>query len=101
MIQGTKLRDALKAQVRDLESDLRERFKTDANYKAQLSADWKAAYDAGRIAEALEPWVEVQFTQSAVAWVLACVFVRFCEDNGLLDAPLIAGTNSGGHSADQ
>jgi hypothetical protein len=101
MIKAADLRDALKAQVRDLEVDLRERFKINNDYNAQLSADWKAAYDAGRIAEALEPWVEVQFTQSAVAWVLASVFVRFCEDNGLLDEPLIVGTNSGGQSAEQ
>jgi hypothetical protein len=101
MIQGTKLRDALKGQVRDLEDDLRERFRTHAEYKAQLSADWKAAHDAGRTAEALVTWVEGQFTQSAVAWVLACVFVRFCEDNGLLDAPLIAGADRHGLSVDQ
>lgn len=101
MIQGTKLRDALKAQVRDLEVDLRARFSADEEYRSRLSADWKTAYDAGRIAEALEPWVEVQFTQSAVAWVLACVFVRFCEDNRLLDEPLIVGTNSTGQSAQQ
>lgn len=101
MIQGTKLRDALKAQVRALEAGLRDRFKTHAEYKAQLTADWKAAHDAGRTAEALETWAEGQYTQSAVAWVLACVFVRFCEDNGLLDAPLIAGTDSRGQSAEQ
>ncbi len=101
MIQGTKLRDALKAQERALEADLRDRFKTNAEYKAQLSADWKAAHEAGRTAEALETWAEGQYTQSAVAWVLACVFVRFCEDNGLLDAPLIAGTDSRGQSAEQ
>jgi hypothetical protein len=47
----------------------------------------------------VETWSEAQFTQSAVAWVLACVFVRFCEDNALLDAPLIAGTDARGQSA--
>ena len=26
-------------------------------------------------------------TQAAAAWVLACVFVRFIEDNGLIDTP--------------
>jgi hypothetical protein len=29
--------------------------------------------------------------QVAVAWILATVFVRFCEDNGLLERPFIAG----------
>jgi hypothetical protein len=30
-------------------------------------------------------------TQSAAAWILATVFVRFCEDNELVDAPFLAG----------
>lgn len=99
MINRTKLLADLKLQVRDLEGDLRERFGTVLEYNQRLTADWQAARDAGRTAEALESWVEAQFTQSAVAWVLACVFVRFCEDNDLLEAPLIAGTDSHGRSA--
>ncbi len=99
MINRTKLLSDLKVQVRDLESDLRGRFATHAEYKTRLMADWQAARDAGRTSEAVETWSEAQFTQSAVAWVLACVFVRFCEDNDLLDAPLIAGTDARGQSA--
>jgi len=99
MINRTKLLADLKVQVRDLERDLRGRFATHADYRERLTADWQAARDAGRTAEAVETWSEAQFTQSAVAWVLACVFVRFCEDNALLDAPLIAGTDDRGQSA--
>lgn len=99
MINRIKLLSDLKLQVRDLEGDLRGRFASHPGYKNRLTADWQAARDAGRTAEALETWVESQFTQSAVAWVLACVFIRFCEDNDLLDAPLIAGTDSRGQSA--
>lgn len=99
MINRTKLLADLKVQVRDLESDLRGRFATHAEYRERLTTDWQAARDAGRTAEALETWSEAQFTQSAVAWILACVFVRFCEDNALLDAPLIAGTDARGQSA--
>ena len=99
MINRTKLLADLKVQVRDLESDLRDRFSTHAEYKSRLTADWQAARDAGRTSEAVETWSEAQFTQSAVAWVLACVFVRFCEDNDLLDAPLIASTDARGQSA--
>jgi hypothetical protein len=99
MINRPKLLADLKVQVRDLESDLRSRFATHAEYKSRLTADWEAARDAGRTSEALETWAEAQFTQSAVAWVLACVFVRFCEDNDLLDAPLIAGTDARGQTA--
>lgn len=99
MIHRTKLLADLKIQVRDLESDLRDRFASHADYRERLTADWQTARDAGRTAEALATWSEAQFTQSAVAWVLACVFVRFCEDNDLLDAPLIAGTDARGQSA--
>lgn len=99
MINRTKLLAELKLQVRDLEGDLRERFGSILEYKERLTADWQAARDAGRTSEAMETWSEAQFTQSAVAWVLACVFVRFCEDNDLLDAPMIAGTDARGQSA--
>lgn len=99
MINRTKLLADLKIQVRNLENDLRGRFAAHAEYKSRLTADWEAARDAGRTSEALETWCEAQFTQSAVTWVLACVFVRFCEDNDLLDALLIAGTDARGQTA--
>lgn len=31
------------------------------------------------------------WTQVAVAWILGCVFVRFLEDNGLVDPPRLSG----------
>ncbi|HYQ92234.1 MAG TPA: hypothetical protein VES89_09235 [Candidatus Competibacteraceae bacterium] len=71
----------LKPLVRTLEADLRARFESHTDYYERLAADWQTAQKAGRTAEALETWAEGQFTQSAVAWILACVFVRFCEDN--------------------
>jgi len=36
-------------------------------------------------------WRADEVTQAAAAWVLTCVFVRFLEDNALLDAPVLAG----------
>jgi hypothetical protein len=99
MIQRGKLLEKLKPLVRDLEADLRQRFGGHPDYRARLTADWEAAREAGRTAEALDIWAEAQFTQSAVAWVLAAVFIRFAEDNGLLDAPLIAGADAHGHTA--
>lgn len=99
MLDRLKLLADLKPLVRALEADLRDGFKKTGDYRQRLQADWEAARAAGRTAEALEIWAEAQFTQSAVAWILACLFVRFCEDNGLLDAPLIAGTDELGPSA--
>jgi hypothetical protein len=99
MINRTKLLADLKVQVRDLETDLRARFANNIEYRSRLTADWQAARDARRTSEDVAIWAEAQFTQSAIAWVLACVFVRFCEDNGLLDTPLLVGTDARGQSA--
>ena len=45
----------------------------------------------GRTAQAYEVWREDYLDQVAVAWVLACVFVRFMEDNHLIDECWLAG----------
>lgn len=100
MINRTKLLADLKVQVKDLEADLRQRFATNnSDYRTRLTTDWQAARDAGRTSEDVAIWAEAQFTQSAIAWVLACVFVRFCEDNAMLDTPLLVGTDARGQSA--
>ncbi|MBA4159773.1 MAG: BREX-2 system adenine-specific DNA-methyltransferase PglX, partial [Gemmatimonadetes bacterium] len=52
-----------------------------------------------RIGDAFEVWREEQLTQAAVHWVLACVFVRFIEDNGLIEEPLLAGPGARGQRA--
>ena len=39
----------------------------------------------------LQEWRDGEITQAAVAWVLGCVFVRFLEDNALIDQALISG----------
>lgn len=41
-------------------------------------------------AESYDSWRDDHLTQVAVAWILDCVFVRFLEDNGLVD-PFEAG----------
>ena len=47
-----------------------------------LEGDLRAKFDS-------EPAEAV--TESAVAWLLATVFIRFCEDNRLIEAPFLAG----------
>ena len=42
-------------------------------------------------AQAFEEWRDDYLDQVAVAWVLACVFVRFMEDNDLIDECWLAG----------
>ncbi len=91
MIDKTRLLADLKPLVVDLEDDLRERLATDAPSDAKVRAAYAAARAANRTAAAFETFRDDHVTQVAVAWVLACVFVRFVEDNQLVDAPWLSG----------
>ncbi|WP_329259570.1 BREX-2 system adenine-specific DNA-methyltransferase PglX [Actinoallomurus sp. NBC_01490] len=92
MIDRAALLGDLKAQVRLLEDDLRERAgDAEGEFDAGLRAEWRDARSAERIAATYETWLEDRVTQSAVAWVLGTVFLRFCEDNELIDLPYLAG----------
>lgn len=91
MIDRTALLADLQQLVGDLEDDLRNRCIDVPDVDAVGRAQWLRAESAGRTAQSYETWREAWITQAAVAWVLACVFVRFCEDNGLVDDPLLSG----------
>jgi hypothetical protein len=56
-----------------------------------LRAEYERATKAERTAQNYEDWRSDAITQAAAAWVLSCVFVRFLEDNRLIDPPKIAG----------
>jgi hypothetical protein len=88
----------LQKQVGALEADLRAQVEALPELGASLRAEHAEATKAGRIAESWSGWLGAQTTQAAVAWVLACVFVRFCEDNDLTDRRWLAG--SGGANGD-
>jgi len=81
----------LKGQVKALEADLRLYGVKDDTTAAELKREWQAARKAERTAATYEMWREDRVTQVAVAWVLGTVFVRFCEDNDLIEYPMIAG----------
>nr|WP_202423327.1 BREX-2 system adenine-specific DNA-methyltransferase PglX [Nocardiopsis alba] len=93
----------LQKQVSFFEDDLRERGQDPTaikgvgpsgepeSFDAYLRREYQKARDAERTAIAEGEWREDQITQAAVAWVLSTVFVRFCEDNGLLEQPFLAG----------
>ncbi|MFJ7097188.1 BREX-2 system adenine-specific DNA-methyltransferase PglX [Streptomyces mirabilis] len=87
----TELLKDLRKQVKTLEDDLRERSEAVAEYKAKLEAEYTHAREAKRTAATYGAWRDERITQVAAAWVLACVFVRFCEDNRLIPAPFLAG----------
>ncbi len=92
MIDARKLLSDLQAQQKKLETDLREQIASLPELKSRLQADYKAAFDAGRTADTFSTWRDNEVTQAAVAWLLSCTFVRFCEDNALIAAPLLAGS---------
>ena len=56
-----------------------------------LQREYQAAREAGRTGESFEMWREGMLTQAAAAWLLGCVFVRFLEDNGLVEEALLSG----------
>lgn len=91
MINARQLLTDLQAQQKKLENDLRQQTEALPELKQRLEAEYKDARDAGRTADTYGTWRDHQVTQSAVAWVLACTFVRFAEDTGLLPTPRLSG----------
>ncbi|GAA3473661.1 BREX-2 system adenine-specific DNA-methyltransferase PglX [Nonomuraea roseola] len=94
MIDRLALVRDLKLQVRELEEDLHARAA--GEFDETLRGEWQSARDVSRTAVPYETglknsWLDDRVTQAAVAWVLGTVFVRFCEDNGLLEHPYLAG----------
>ena len=91
MIDRKALLADLRRQSKRLEADLAERAGSVPEMAADLEAEYRAAREAARTIDTFHIWCTGVATQAAVAWLLGCVFVRFAEDNGLVDAPLIAG----------
>ncbi|WP_175412583.1 BREX-2 system adenine-specific DNA-methyltransferase PglX [Streptomyces sp. TRM64462] len=81
----------VRKQVRALEADLRQRSEDVDRYRGGLRAMYERARASGRTAATYGAWRDEHITQGAVAWVMGTVFVRFCEDNTLIDRPFIAG----------
>ncbi|MFI7072013.1 BREX-2 system adenine-specific DNA-methyltransferase PglX [Micromonospora sediminicola] len=82
---------ALQAQVTTLTDDLRGRVAEDSELESSLRKEHAQATEARRTAGTFETWLDDVLDQAAVAWVLGCVFVRFCEDNELVEPLWIGG----------
>jgi hypothetical protein len=91
MVNIKTLLPDLKKQVGGLAEDLLARATENAEIDAGLRGAFKQIEKGGRTAQAYEVWLEDYLDQVAVAWVLACVFVRFMEDNHLIDECWLAG----------
>ena len=91
MIDSPALTSALQRVVLDLEDDLRARVEDNAELRGRWVIEHARALERGRTASSWVAWRDDRVTQAAVAWVLTTVFVRFCEDNGLVAPVWIAG----------
>ena len=88
---GTQLTKDLRAQVTELERDLLARAQEVPEFADALKTEYDAARAAERTGMGFTEWRAGRLTQAAVAWVLATVFVRYCEDNGLIGPAFLAG----------
>ena len=91
MIDTARLLADLTCLRADLEDDLRGRCADDPELDAFLQGEHRRATTRERTAETYESWREEHLTQVAVAWILGCGFVRFLEDNVLVDPPRLCG----------
>lgn len=93
MINRQALLADLQKFLQRIEADLLERSESTEvpEVPAVLHAEYEKAAKAERTAQNYEDWRTDTITQAAAAWVLSCVFVRFLEDNSLIDPPKIAG----------
>jgi hypothetical protein len=91
MIDRAALLARLKREVTALEDDMRVRVGEVEELADHLALEHEKAVVAGRTAMSLLEWQDGEITQAAVAWVLGCVFVRFLEDNRLVDQALLSG----------
>jgi len=92
VIDSKALLADLQERVKRLTDDLRERCQEPPALEVPLREEFAKAKERDRTAQPYEPWREDLLTQIAVAWVLACVFVRFLEDNELVGEPRLAGS---------
>ncbi|MEJ7636616.1 MAG: BREX-2 system adenine-specific DNA-methyltransferase PglX [Singulisphaera sp.] len=76
------------------------RSTADEEFDTGLREAHRIMKDGGRTAQGFEEWRDDYIDQVAVAWVLACVFVRFMEDNDLINERWIAGEGEHGKMAE-
>jgi hypothetical protein len=74
--------------------DMREVIDRDSGAKEKVEAEFQRASTAGRTGLSRSDWETGWLAQGGVAWVLGCVFIRFCEDNNLVEEPMLSGTGA-------
>ena len=100
MINAQLLLIDLTRLLKGVEDDLRQRIAEIGDLTTtSLRSEWQAARDADRTAETFGGWADQVITQAGVHWLLSCVFLRFIEDNQLVDRPWISGPPDSGRLA--
>ena len=102
-----QLLPALKRQLTKLEKNLRATVERDPSQnvepgpdaKTHLTALYEDAKTKQRTAATWSAWLDETVTQVAAAWLLGCVFLRFLEDNHLVETPWLAGAGDRGKLA--
>lgn len=85
MIDSKALLADLKRELSALEADLTERAEDASTpWGAELRDEYERAKNRDRTGLSWIDWRNGEVAQAAVAWIIATVFIRFCEDNGLL-----------------
>lgn len=91
MIDEPRLRDGLARLLTATENNIRRRCDEDPAVNQPLLDRYETARKAGRTGLTFNVWRDGEITQAGVAWLLACVFARFLEDNDLLNEVYLAG----------
>ncbi|WP_104090840.1 BREX-2 system adenine-specific DNA-methyltransferase PglX [Cryobacterium sp. N19] len=85
MIDSPALLADLKKQLKMLETDLRARaVEPGLPWADALKLEHARAIERERTALSWSEWSKGEISQAAVAWIIACTFIRFAEDNDLL-----------------
>lgn len=91
MIEAATLTTDARRLVLEVEDDLRAVLAKDPELLQSWRDDHTAALRGNRTSADFASWRDEHITQVAVSWVLTTVFVRFLEDNNLIDPRWFAG----------
>ena len=82
---------SLRNLVTTTQDDLLRQIDEDDDLYDELHDAWEEQKESDRTADSFTDWSERYTEQVAVHWVLTSVFVRYLEDNGLIDEVWLAG----------
>lgn len=92
MIDSSALLADLKAQLKLLQADLKQRADDPSNpWGERLKEEYAEAFRCERTGWDWVDWRDNEVEQAAVAWIVSTTFLRFCEDNDLLVGAKIDG----------